>query len=319
MWRRTAFELATVLTAYDTTAFWVGEYMTDAKEGEAEFAIADGILELRREQSGSRDDRYLRVGKLRGSGFLDGNHAFVITENGLRVFPRLVPPLEVSDFDLFPERLQSGIAGLDEMIETGWLRGTSTLVAGPSGAGKTMLAMHFLREGAVRGEPGLLVNFQENPRQLQRMMSSLGWDPAELAGPPMIDILYSSPVELHVDSIVEEIFRRIEAHGVKRIVVDALADLERSASDPRRFRDYVYALTQHFLARQITTMLVLETFADHVMPATEISYMSDNVLLLARELGEDLTRSIRIVKSRGSAHDGRRHILHIAKGGILVE
>lgn len=319
-WRRTVFELASALAAYDTTAFWVGEYEQLSFLGQVEFAIADGILELRRQQWGARDDRTLRVLKLRGSAFRDGSHAFVITSEGLQVFPRLLQPAEVGGYEPDPGRLRSGIGGLDDMIEAGWLRGTSTLVAGPSGAGKSMLGLHFLRQGVEDGEAGLLINFQENPSQLRRAMRSLGWSPERLIGPRKLDILYSPPIELQIDTIVDEVFRRIEEHDVRRVVVDALADLERSTPEPGRFRDYIYALTQHFARRNITSMLTLETpgpTGQH-WSRHEVSYMSDNILLLSMELEQDLERTVRVVKSRGSAHDGKRHSLRIGSAGIDV-
>lgn len=320
VWRKMVFELANLLSAYDTTSFWIGEYGSSDPDT-IEFAIADGILELWREQSGTRDDRYLRVGKLRGSGFFDGSHAFTIGADGLRVFPRLVAP-PMPRYQPVPARLRSGVGGLDAMVESGWLSGTSTLVAGPSGAGKTIVGLHFLRQGVQDGEPGLLVNFQENPVQLRRTMTSLGWEPEQLIGPGRLDVLYTSPVELHIDSIVGEMFRRIEENGVQRVFIDALSDVEKASRDPRRFRDYVYSLTQHFAARNVTAMLALESSTDaphHSLTGHDVSYMSDNILLLTMELEEELTRTIRVMKSRGSAHDGKRHLLRIVPGGVLVQ
>ncbi|HET9765822.1 MAG TPA: ATPase domain-containing protein, partial [Thermoanaerobaculia bacterium] len=251
-WRKTVFDVASVLTAYDTTALWVGEYAHDAVGKLPEFAVADGIVELRRVQSGSRDDRFLQVVKLRGSAFLDGEHAFTLSAGGLTVYPRLVSPTGARRFEATPERLQSGIDGLDALVESGWLRGTSTLVAGPSGAGKTILGLHFLRHGVEQGEPGLLVNFQESPAQIHRAITSLGWDGEALLRPGRLDQLYSSPVELQIDTIIQEMLRRIDTHGVRRVVVDALGDLAKAAADPRRFSDYVYALSQELARRGVT-------------------------------------------------------------------
>jgi circadian clock protein KaiC len=322
-WRTTVFDLASLLAAYNVTTLWVGEYAHDVVARLPEFAVADGIIELRRSQSGSRDDRFLQVIKLRGSGFRDGEHAFFISPTGLTVFPRLVGASREPGIELTPERLQTGITGLDAMIETGWLRGTSTLVIGPSGAGKTMLGLHFLRRGVTLGEAGLLVNFQESPRQLRRAMTSLGWDVAALLGDKRLDVLYSSPVELQMDTIIQELLRRIEANGVRRIVIDALGDLQRAAGDRRRFSDYIYALTQELAVRRITSMLVLEGPGDPVAGRIDtdqdISDMSDNILLLSMSLDSQLTRTIRIMKTRGSAHDGGRHVLRIGSEGIVVD
>jgi circadian clock protein KaiC len=322
-WRQTVFDVASVLTAYDVCALWVGEYAHDAVGKLPEFAVADGIVELRRLQSGSRDDRFLQVVKLRGSAFLDGEHAFTLSSTGLTVYPRLVGPTSEQRYEVTRERLQTGIGGLDRLIEAGWLRGTSTLVAGPSGAGKTILGLHFLRQGIQHGEPGLLVNFQESPAQLRRIVGSLGWDVETLLRPERLDQLYSSPVELQIDTIIQEMLRRIEANGVQRVVVDALGDLGKAAADPRRFSDYVYALSQELTRRGVTTMLAVEAPSDvrggYVISGRDVSEMSDNTLVLSMELVPELERTIRIVKTRGSAHDGARHVLRISREGIVVE
>jgi circadian clock protein KaiC len=320
-WRRLLHGLAGLLTAYDATSFWIGEYTADMMSDLPEFAVADGILELTRTQTGTRDDRYLRVVKLRGSRFLDGYHYFRLTPAGLDVFVRLVTPVVPDRYATSGERLSSGVAGLDELIGTGWLRGTSTVVAGPSGAGKTALSLHFLREGVARGEPGLLLSFQENPDQLARAMVAFGWSPESLLGPDKLDVLYTSPVELQIDSIVTEAFRRLESNAVKRLVVDAVGDMERSARDALRYRDYLYTLTQYVAARGVTALFTLETLGSHHPGSTgkEISPMSDNLVLLGMELDDDMTRTIRVIKSRGSGHDGRRHRLRITDQGVAVE
>src|SRR5262249_6839362 len=116
-WRRTLYDLAGLLSAYNVTSFWVGEYTAEMITHRPEFAVADGIVELMREQRSTRDERFLRVIKLRGSRFLDGYHAFSITAAGLQVFPRLLTPTAPPDYAPTPERLASGITGLDEMIE----------------------------------------------------------------------------------------------------------------------------------------------------------------------------------------------------------
>jgi len=324
-WRGILFEIAGVLGAYDATAILVGEYTEAEMAGAVEFAVADGVLELRREQRGSRDERLLRVAKMRGSDFLDGHHAFTISRAGVWVYPRLVGPRQPMTYVPDPERIPSGIIGLDEMIETGWLRGTSTLVIGPAGAGKTMLGLHFLRRGVEDGEATLMVTFQETPTQLRRAIRSLGWNDRELVDSGKFALLYRSPVELQIDTIVHEIFRRIEEDGVRRVVVDALGDLERAAGDPARFSDYVYALAQHLATRQVSSMFMLEAVGPVLAGQTNRSeaektvHIVDNLLSLNMTLGGELRRSIRIIKSRGSAHDGEERILRIGTNGLEIE
>lgn len=321
VWRRTLSRAAGVLGAYDVTTFLVGEYVSEALGHLPEFAVADGILELLREQTGARDDRFLRVAKLRGSGFLDGYHAFNIGPDGLEVFPRLTTPARPADYQPRDERAGSGVPGLDSMAGGGFLRGTSTLVLGPSGSGKSILGLHFLREGVHRGEPGLLVALQENPRQIARALRGFGWSPEELLVPGKVDVFYTSPVELQIDTIVTEMYQRLQRLEVRRVVIDSANDLDRSSRDPLRFRDYMYTLYQRFAADDITALLLMETpMAEGARHTREpnISYMGDSIILLGMDLEPDLRRTIRVVKSRGTAHDARERSLEITGQGLVI-
>jgi circadian clock protein KaiC len=320
-WRRTLDAVAGMLSAYDTTTFLVGEYTSEMLSRLPEFAVADGVVDLTREERGSRSERFVRVLKLRGSDFLAGQHPVHLSRDGIQAFRRFVSPGVPPGYRPVFERLKSGIVGLDNMVAAGFLRGTVTLVAGPSGSGKTSIGIHFLNAGVAEGEPGLLVGFQENPEQLIRGMRSLGFDTEKVLGPKTFDHFYISPVELQIDIVANEIVDRINTNGVKRVVVDAVSDLEKAATDVVRYRDFLYSLTQMFATRNVTSMLLVETAGlspGHGITGYEVSYMSDNTLLLEMLLGDDLTRTIRVIKSRGSQHDGARHALQITQSAIEV-
>jgi circadian clock protein KaiC len=126
-----------------------------------------------------------------------------------------------------------------------------------------------------------------------------------------------------IDIVVSELFRRIERNRVPRVVVDSLGDLDRAARDHQRFREYLYALSQNLAARNITALFIMETAAEESSPhgdsAQEISSFTDNTLLLEMLMDLDLQRTVRIIKTRGSAHNGRRHPLAITHSGIVVE
>lgn len=320
-WRRALDGAAGMLSAYDTTTFLVGEYTADMLPQLPEFAVADGVVDLTRVERGSRDERFFRVLKLRGSDFLAGRHPVHLNRDGIQAFRRFLTPAAPPAYRPVLERLKTGIAGLDSMVATGFLRGTATLVAGPSGAGKTSLGIHFLKAGVAEGEPGLLVGFQESPVQLVRALDSLGSEPGALLGPRKFDHFYTSPVEVQIDHVASEIARRIDSHGVKRVVIDAVSDLEQGAGDHVRFREFLYSLTQMFSVRNVTSMLLVEStglFQQQGISGHAVSYMSDNIILLEMLLGEDLSRTIRIIKSRGSKHDGRRHPLRITQSAVEV-
>jgi circadian clock protein KaiC len=322
-WRQTLYEVAGVLTAYSATTFWVGEYSPDMAAHLPEFSVADGIIELSRRQQGSRDFRYVRVVKLRGSGFLSGLHALSISRAGLQVHPRLVTPVLSPGYRVSEQQLHSGIQGLDELIDTGLLRGTATLLAGPPGAGKTMLGLQFLREGLRTGEPSMLVSFEENPVQLARIARLFGMDQEALLGPRGLDLFYVSPVELQIDTIVSEIFRRISKNGVRRLVIDALGDLAATAEDPVRIRDYLYSMTQALAVLNVTSLLILGTGDVEVsgsvgLALADIAHLTDNVILLQMRIDEETERTVHILKTGGSAHHERRHKLLFTREGIRL-
>jgi circadian clock protein KaiC len=164
------------------------------------------------------------------------------------------------------------------------------------------------------------MNFQENPSQLMRTIRNLGVD-LEEAQAHGLDLVYASPVELQIDSIIVDMFRRIRQRGVRRLVIDALGDLATAATDPQRLHDYLYALVQHFAVSTITSVLNFET-SGNVISAQgtqhATSYLSDNIVLLTVDGDERTRRAIRILKTRGSAHDMRVREVEISAAGLAV-
>jgi circadian clock protein KaiC len=321
--RRTViYDLATVLAAYECTTFLIGEYAEESTTDLPEFAIADVVLNLTKYSTNAREQRFLRVDKLRGSNSIPGMHAFSIGAEGIEMYPRLLSPRVAPTYQPKVERVNSGITGLDEMIDQGFWRGSTTLVAGPSGSGKTIMALHFIREGANRGEPGLYVGFQENPSQMARIMLNLGWNATELLGNGNFELMYRSPVEMQLDSVAAEIFQRVRAGKIRRIAIDALGDLERCSMDRQRFADFIYALTQSFAVENVTCLMTTELrelFEVQHVSDQEISNMSDNLVLVGFTPGPEMKRTIRIIKTRGSRHDNRLHELEINEKGTTVK
>ena len=314
-------EVAGLLAAYNTTVLLVGEYRHEDIEEFPEFAVADGIIELARNSLGTRDERYLRVFKLRGSSYRQGYHAFEITAAGLQVYPRLVSPVEAASYKRDVSRTPSGVPGLDSMLGGGFCAGSATLVAGPTGSGKTTMGIQFVLEGLRRGERCLLVNFQENPTQLAYQLEEIGGKlDNDVRG--RLELLYYSAVELPIDRIVVSIFQALRRRPIRRLVIDALGDLAIAASDPTRIHGYVYALVQHFTVMGVSSMLTLET--DPPLMARDenqgrLSHMTDAIVFLDIRTSEGVVgRTLRIAKARGTAHDLQTQPVTIDARGLRV-
>jgi circadian clock protein KaiC len=323
--RRLVSDLAGLLSAYATTTFLVGEYREADISVYPEFAVADGIVEFARHKHSTRDERFLRVTKLRGSEYREGLHAFQITPTGLEVYPRLVSPRVPLDYTTARERVATGVTGLDQLIGGGLWRGSTTVVAGPTGSGKTTIGLQFALAGVATREPSLYVNFQENPTQLARAIGGLGGDVMALRQQGL-HFLYTSSVELQIDRLIVQMFDLIDRYGIRRVVLDAVGDLSMASADVQRTHDYLYALVQHFAVLGITGLLCLEDVGHNPtnggFPMTgeflNLSYMSDNLVLLEIHRGDRLTRQLSIYKTRGSVHDEAVHPVTITAEGVRV-
>jgi len=321
--RRLVSDMAGLLSAYATTTFLVGEYRAQDVARYPEFAVADSIIEFARQKRSTTDERFLRVTKLRGSGYLEGLHGVHISGAGVEVYPRLVSPAIPADYQLQRERVKTGVIGLDAMLGGGLWRGSTSLLMGPTGSGKTMMALQFAIAGAAEGRPALYVNFQENPTQLARVIAGL--DPKGKSQ-PHLHLLYTSAVELQIDKIIVDMFRLIETHKIRRVVIDAVGDLAMAAGDPQRIHDYLYALVQRFASLGVTTLLVLEDLYHGPSGPpfvsgefTRLSYMCDNLILLEIQRDQQLRRCISVYKTRASQHDDQVRSLTLSEQGARVE
>jgi circadian clock protein KaiC len=315
--RRFLHDLAGYLSATQTTSFWIGEYDTAEATEAPEFAVADAIVSLGIEYHTDREIRVFQVLKLRGSGFISGKHAYRISSDGVDVFPRLADQRDGDTYDFALERISSGVSILDDMLADGYWRGASTLVAGPSGAGKTLVALHFVLCGAELGEQGIFATFQENPTQLERIVQGFSW-----SFDKQVELLFRPPVDLYLDEWVYDLLDLIERTDAKRVAIDSLGDLRAACGDEMRFREYMYSLLQRCARRNVSVIMtqeVPELFGITRLSEFGISHVSDNVVLLQFLRGNsEVKRAITVLKTRGSAHDPRIRQFEITSEGLSL-
>ena len=317
--RQFLHELAGTLTAFPTTAFWIGEYGRDEIATAPEFAVADGIISLATRREAERAVRHLEIFKLRGTGFMSGEHAYRIARDGLHVFPRLAESLTTDTYELQTKRMSSGIPAIDEMLADGYWPGAATMVAGPSGSGKTLMGLHFIFNGAAARQPGVIATLQENSTQLERIVSGFGWSLANES----VELMYRSPVDLYLDEWFYELLEVIERTRARRVFIDSLGDLRRAAVDELRFREYLYSLLQRCANQQISLMMSQEIpalFGISSLSEDGISHLSDNVILLQFVPRDtELRRAVTVLKTRASRHDPAIREFTITRDGIVLD
>jgi circadian clock protein KaiC len=316
--RRFLHDLAGRLTVVAVSSLWVGEYGPSEATDSPEFAVADGVIGLETRRTAERSTRYLSVRKLRGSNFRSGEHVYRITAGGLIVFPRLADVRDSTPYEAAGERVTTGIAALDEALEDGYWSGSTTLIAGPSGAGKTLMGLHFVFAGAALDEPGVLLTLQESRTQLARVIGRFGW----AIDHPNVTILDRSPVDVYVDELIYDLLDRIREVGARRVVVDSLNDLVVATPDPLRLREFLYSLVQRCARQGVSVMFTFETmelFRITRLSEIGMSHIADNVVLLQHvQDGSEMRRALSVLKSRGSTHSAVISEFKISTDGITL-
>ncbi|XXY45769.1 ATPase domain-containing protein [Sorangium sp. So ce269] len=289
----------------------------------SEFTMSDAVVELQQSDVHPRPVRMLRVWKNRGAPCVLGSHAVRITADGLAVYPRIeTRPLPVAALPS-AERMSSGQPELDEMMSGGLPRGSTTVVAGASGTGKTLVLLRCLIEGARQGQKGLLVGFREPYLKLLDRARSHGLD---LDGPVrggLITLLRHAPVDLVVDEVLAQVLAEVERAGAVRLCVDGLAELERAITEERRRYGVLASLIELVRARGVTALFTCETERG-VGPELDFSgsplqVLAENVILLRHvEFQGALRRIVSILKMRDTVHDNSIRQYEVGAEGIRV-
>lgn len=320
--RQFTLELAVRMATWEVTTLLVGEYSEADLRREAEFAIADGILYLYGTEEAERQQRYLRVMKMRGTAAYGGEHFFAIDQSGISVFPRMTPQV-TGEYQLSDERTGSLVSGLNDLLGGGLYTASTTLIAGASGSGKSLVALSFLVDYCQRGRPGLLVSFEESPNQLIRNAAAFGWDLADLIGRGLLDIFHVSPAELNIDRHAFHIQNRIEQIGAGMLVIDSITTFEGAAASPTKYKNYVWAIADYCKRSGIGCLLTTELSDSAQLLQVghqEISFIADAIILLRyQEDADSINRTLTVLKMRGSRHARTVHMLQIDPPQIRVE
>jgi len=268
-------------------------------------SIVHGVisLELRTPDYGVMQRR-LQVTKMRGKWYRAGYHDFVIVQGGLRVFPRLVAAEHQQDYE--NTVLASGIGQLDALMGGGLMRGTSVLLIGPAGAGKSTFASQYALEAARRGEPVAMFLFDESERTLRVRAEGLGMPiGAEIDG-GRIRVRQVDPGELSVGELVQLVRNEVEDRGARLVVIDSLNGYLNAIPDERFLTLQLHELLSYLGQRGVTSILVMAQagMVGQMTSPVDASYLADSIVLLRYfEAAGEVRQAISVLKRRGGPHE----------------
>lgn len=288
------------------------------------WARVNGVVLLTNRTVGSKQVRGLDVIKIRGVRAVGGMHEFAITDAGITVFPRLEALVgTLRSAQSADHGLGTGVPGLDAMLGGGLMPGSSTLVMGTPGSGKTILGLHFLIEGADRGERGLLAGFHETADDLISTAERIGLDLRRHIDSGLIRVLWNAPLELSADDWAWQVLHTVEEHAPARISIDALTDVHRIMTDDSRMPLFVTALVNELRNRGTTVLIAAEIdeYTDDTLaiPVPAASAAMDNCILLRHvEISGEWRRVVGIPKARQAVVDPVIRDVQITDQGMTI-
>lgn len=294
---------------------------TTGTEGDLQLhSIVHGVIsleKLEREYGATR--RQIEIMKLRGSSFREGFHDYLIQTGGVVVFPRLIAAESRTESKL--ETVPSGVAELDTLIGGGLERGTSTLIMGPAGCGKTTISVRWVVEAAERGENSAFFIFEEGAQTLMARAEGLGMNLKEHVKSGRIAIERIDPAAMSPGEFVHMVRMYITQKNVRVIVVDSLNGYLHSMPGENFLAVHLHELLTYLNNQGVLTFLILAqigmfgTMPNHV----DVSYLADNILLLRYfEAQAEVRQAISIVKKRSGAHEHTIRELRLGPDRIHV-
>jgi circadian clock protein KaiC len=287
--------------------------------------VADTILRLSIEPVQRAVLRSLEVVKSRGHEYAQGRHSFrIVNGRGLEVYRRVQAPRSLqreggAAFDL-TSRVATGIPGLDQLVNGGYFVASTTLVVGISGAGKSVMALQFIAEGARRGERSLMITLDEPPAQVLRNAHSIGIDLQAAIDKGLVHLWYEPPQEIEIDRHFAQIEAIVEDFKPRRAVIDSLSTYGSCLGVAERsFRDFFHAIVALMKEHQITAVYNHENpemlGMSSMMGEFKVSSLVDNIILMNWvELGDTFRHALTVAKMRAMPTSRTTHECEIVNG-----
>lgn len=283
-------------------------------------SIAHGVIVLRHSVPGyGVARRQLTVLKLRGSAFREGNHDCAMRKGGMTIFPRLVAAEHHIDFQR--DAVPSEIEGLDALLYGGLDRGTSSMIMGPPGTGKSTLSTRFALAAAKRGEKSLMFIFDETLGTFLSRSRQLRMDVEPYIKSGLIKVQQVDPAEISPGELAHCIRGAVSRDGVRMVVIDSINGYLNAMPEERYLTLQLHELLAYLGQQGVVTIMVLaqQGLLGPMQSAVDLTYLADTVLLLRYfEARGALRQAISVIKKRSGNHERTLREITISKDGIKV-
>lgn len=319
-YRRQILALKHFFATRNTTVLMLDDLTTDEKD-KTVHSVAHGVIRLEElaPEFGS-DRRRLRVIKYRGNAFRGGYHDFLIETGGVRAFPRLVASEHRRAFTR--STLNTGHKPFDKLLGGGVERGSSVLVLGPAGAGKSIIALTFLASAIRRGERVAMFVFDEELGLLIDRAKGLGIRLESMRRKGRLHLMQIDAAELTPGEFSARVRESIDAFGAKTVIIDSINGYQAAMPEEHALILHMHELLQ-FCNRSGATTFV--TVAQHGLVGSDmktpidLTYLADTVILLRYfEMRGEVRRAVSVVKKRTSAHENTIREYRLTNHGIVV-
>jgi circadian clock protein KaiC len=318
-YRRQILALKHFFSTQKTTVLMLDDLTADVAD-KTVHSVAHGVVRLEElAPNYGPERRRLRTVKYRGRRFRGGFHDFVISTGGVRVFPRLVSAEHKTSY--VRDVLKSGSAELDALLGGGVERGSSVLVLGPAGTGKSLLALKFAEAAISGGERAAMFVFDEETGLLFDRALGLGIDMQAMVDSGNLLIEQVDAAELSPGEFSQRVRKCVEQHGVRTIIIDSLNGYQAAMPEENALILHMHELLQYLNRQGATTFL---TIAQHglvgdMKAPVDVTYLADTVVLLRYfEASGRVRRAISIIKKRTGAHEDTIREFRIGSYGIRL-
>jgi circadian clock protein KaiC len=318
-YRRQILALKHYLTRHEATVLMLDDLTTDAQD-KTVHSVAHGVMRLEElAPNYGAERRRMRVVKYRGQRFRGGYHDFSIETGGVQVYPRLIAGEHRTTYDR--ALLGSGIPELDRILGGGVERGSSTLLLGPAGAGKSLIALQFVAATVRRGDKAAIFVFDEELGLLFDRARAMGIDLVAMRDSGALAIEQVDAAELSPGQFAHRVRHRVDVGGIRTVLIDSLNGYQASMPDERDLVLHIHELLQ-YLNRQGTSTFL--TVAQHglvgdMKSPVDVTYLADTVVLLRYfEAVGRVRRAISCIKKRAGAHEDTIREFRISAQGITL-